>query len=281
MSCGDYQRDMGIAFWIRDCHAAESSIVCFSETSATQVLLPELLRFLSWRSEMGEQSRKSGNAVSAFPALPVRNFILSLQFAKNAGQFSLTSKSQPKKNLMIFPLEKNIYLVNKSSDRFNSTSKNSQGWMDSLAAVSLFAAVRCGFWAAPCRISHTKVAELASRLPVFLQVPGAVRTLSKSAARNERFHDYCPIQIRTWLPKHKIYQRFSLIVTGKFLREHITTPEEGELPAMFSYLHLSHSWEKVVHWSTYTCLAVNKIHHHKNSCKLLEEEEDTVISTMC
>lgn len=67
-------------------------------------------------------------------------------------------------------------------------------------------------------------------------------------------------------------------MSGKFLREHITTPEGGESPAMFSYLQLSHSWEKVVHWSTYTCLAVNKIHHHKNSCKLLEEEKDTAIS---
>lgn len=70
-------------------------------------------------------------------------------------------------------------------------------------------------------------------------------------------------------------------MTGKFLRENITTTEEGESPAMFSYLQLSHSWEKVVHWSTYTCLAVNKIHHRKNSCKLLEAEKNTVISTVC
>ena len=136
---------------------------------------------------MGEQSRKSGNAVSAFPAPPVRNFIVSLRFAKNAGQLSLASKSQPRKNFIIFSIGKNIYLVNKSSDRFNSTSKNSQELMDSLAAVLLFAAVRCGFWAASCRISHTKVAEIANRLPVFSRYWEQWRPLVKMPQKTKHF----------------------------------------------------------------------------------------------
>lgn len=44
-----------------------------------------------------------------------------------------------------FKTGKNNYLVNKNSDGFNSTSRSSQEWMDSLAAVLLFAAVKFSF----------------------------------------------------------------------------------------------------------------------------------------
>ena len=85
------------------------------------------------------------------------NFV-SLQFTKSTEWLSLTFKSQPKQNMNEFKTGKNNYLVNKNSDGFNSTSRSSQEWMDSLAAVLLFAAVKFSFWALSCMISHTKEA---------------------------------------------------------------------------------------------------------------------------
>lgn len=51
-------------------------------------------------------------------------------------------------------------------------------------------------------------------------------------------------------------------------------------PGEFPYLQLSHSWGKVVHWSRCTCLAGSRIHPRRNSCRLLEAQRDTGISTL-
>lgn len=43
-------------------------------------------------------------------------------------------------------------------------------------------------------------------------------------------------------------------------------------------LLLHHSWERAGHLSRYTCWVWNRIHRHRNSCKLLERREERKVN---